>query len=115
MVATGLRQIAKTHGSASANRARAALSALYAWAIGEDLCVANPVIGTNKAKEAGPRERVLSDAELAAVWNAAGDTDFGWIIKLLILTGQRKEEFASLRWSEIDMGAKTITLPGDSH
>ncbi len=30
--------------------------------------------------------------ELAAVWNAAADTDFGWIIKLLMLTGQRKEE-----------------------
>ena len=53
---------------------------MYAWAIGEGLCETNPVVGTNKAAEEKPRERVLSDAELAAIWNALPDSDFGRIL-----------------------------------
>ena len=113
IVASRLREIAKTSGNTTANRARSALSAMYAWAIGEGLCETNPVVGTNKADEGKPRERVLSDAELAFIWNAAPDRDHGHIVKLLMLTGQRRDEIGSLRWSEIDMAAKTITLPGE--
>jgi len=50
---------------------------------------------------------------LAAIWNAAPDSDYGRIVRLLMLAGQRKDEIASLRWSEIDASAKTITLPGN--
>ena len=42
------------------------MSAMYSWAIGEGLCETNPVDGTNKANEGKPRDRVLSDKELAA-------------------------------------------------
>jgi hypothetical protein len=49
MVAARLGQIASTKGPYSANRARAALSAFYSWAIGEGLADTNPVVGTNKA------------------------------------------------------------------
>ena len=41
---------------------------MYAWATGEGLCETNPVDGTNKADEGKSRDRVLSDAELAAIW-----------------------------------------------
>ena len=75
---------------------------MFAWAIGEGLCEANPVDGTNKASEDKPRERVLSDAELAAIWKAAPDNDYGRIVRLLMLTAQRREEIGGLRWSEID-------------
>ena len=95
----------------SANRARAALSAFFRWAIGEGLCDANPVAGTNKREENGPRERSLTDAEAAAVWLAASENDYGRIIQLLMLTGCRRDEIGSLQWSEIDLKAKTITLP----
>ena len=47
-VADRLGKIAKEHGAVSADRARAALSAFFTWAIGEGLCDANPVVGTNK-------------------------------------------------------------------
>ena len=56
------------------------------------------------------RERVLSDAELAAL--AAPDNDYGRILQLLILTGCRRDEIGGLKWSEIDMGARTITPRG---
>jgi integrase len=110
-VAVHLKAIAKDSGAVTANRARSTLSAMFAWAIGEGLCEANPVIGTNKKDEGGSRERVLSDAELAAVWNATGDNDYGNIVKLLMLTAQRRDEIGGLEWSEIDQQAKVISLP----
>ena len=100
-------------GPVAANRARSALSKLYAWAIGEGLCDSNPVIGTNKRDEKGPRERSLSNAEVAQVWLGAGDDDYGRILKLLLLTGCRRAEIGDLKWSEIDLEARTITLPGE--
>jgi integrase len=111
VIAARLRQLAEERGPASANRARSTLSALFAWAIGEGLCETNAAMGTNLATENGPRKRVLSDMELATIWKAAPDNDYGRIIKLLMLTGQRREEIGALRWSEIDTEAKQITLP----
>ena len=47
---------------------------------------------------------MLDDAELAAIWRAAGDDDYGKVIKLLILTGARRAEVGGMRWSEIEKG-----------
>lgn len=113
-VAAQTRAIAKENGTVSANRARAALSAMFRWAIGEGLCDDNPVIGTNKQEENGPRERSLSDAELAMVWKAAeGAGEYGRIVQLILLTGCRRTEIGDLRWSEADLEARTIALPAE--
>ncbi len=113
-VAAQLQIIAKVHGRTSAARARANLSAMYGWAIREGLCDSNPVLNTNDPT-AGikPRARVLSDAELRTVWNAAGDGDFGHIVKLLILTGARRQEIGSAKWVEIDFDTGVLTIPAD--
>jgi integrase len=71
----------------------------------------NPVIGTVKAKQAGARERVLTDAEIAAVWRACGDDDHGRIVRLLILSGCRRQEIGGMCWSEFDLERGTWTLP----
>jgi integrase len=112
-VAASLTVIAKDRGDSAANRARATLSKFYVWAIGEGICDHNPVVGTNKRAENDPRERSLSDAEAAAVWLAAPNNDYGRILKLLLLTGCRRDEIGSLKWSEIDIDERTITLPGE--
>jgi integrase len=42
------------------------------------------------------RERVLSFDELKAIWTATdGETDYGRIVRLLMLTGERREEIAA--------------------
>ena len=110
-VAASLTTIAKDSGPVAANRARSTLSKLYVWAIGEGLCDNNPVVGTNKRDENDPRERSLSNAETAAVWLGAADSDYGRILKLLLLTGCRRSEIGDLKWSELDTEARTITLP----
>ena len=102
-VAAQLGRIAKSSGPFASNRARAALSAFFSWAIGEGLVDATPVLGTNKATEEISRDRVLSSEELAAIWNEAGQGDYGAIVRLLILTGQRREEVGGMLWSEIDL------------
>ena len=67
-VAAGLLRIARDSGPIASNRARATLSAFFAWAIGEGLTDATPVLGTNKATAEISRDRVLTDSELAAIW-----------------------------------------------
>jgi integrase len=113
-VAVELTRMGKERGPASANRARSSLSKFFKWAVGEGICDNNPVVGTNKNEnENGPRERSLTDAEIVAVWRGVPDSDYGHILKLILLTGCRREEIGGLKWSEIDLGARTITLPGE--
>jgi integrase len=109
-VAARLAEIATKSGSITSNRVRASLSAFFAWTIRQGLLDSNPVVGTGREQEKS-RDRVLSDAELAAIWNALDDDDFGAIIKLLTLTAQRASEIAGLRWTEIT--GDQIVLPAE--
>jgi integrase len=78
----------------------------------EGLADANPVIGTRKPDaDARPRERVLDNAELAAVWLACADDDYGRIVKLLMLTACRRQEIGTMAWSELDRDRGTWTIP----
>jgi integrase len=110
-IAQRLTEIAATSGPSAADRARATLSALFTWALGEGLADANPALAANRQTTGKGRERVLSDGELVEAWRHAGDRPYGTILKLLILTGQRREEIGGLRWSEIDFAANVIRLP----
>jgi integrase len=105
-----LTKIAADSGEATANRFRANLSALFVWAAQQGKVAANPVAFTEKRKEQA-RDRVLTEAELAAIWNALPDSDYGRIVKLLMLSGQRREEIGALAWSEIDLDKGEINLP----
>ena len=58
------------------------------------------------------RERVLTDAELAAVWKATdGPAPFNAIVRMLMLTGQRREEVTAMTWEEIASDLSTWTVP----
>jgi integrase len=61
------------------------------------------------------RDRVLTLEEVRAVWSAASHMHypFGSMYQLLILIGQRREEAASIRWDEINFGAKLWAIPGE--
>jgi integrase len=90
----------EARGKVARNRARTSISAMFRWAISEGLVEHNPVSGTGVAAEVS-RDRVLTPAELSAIWAALPDSQFGDIVRLLILTGQRREEIGWLRWDEI--------------
>jgi integrase len=112
-IAVLLGQIEQGRGPVARNRVRSALSAFFAWAITEGLAQLNPVQGTAKADEGGSRERVLSNDEIAKLWAALGANSFDDIVRLLLLTGQRRNEIGHLQWSEIDLARKLIVLPPD--
>jgi integrase len=112
-VAARLNVIARERGPIAANRARASLSTLFSWAIGEGLADANPVVGTNKACAEIARDRVLSDGELRLIWHHAGDDDYGAIVRLLLLTGQRREEVGGMAWGELDLGGALWSIEGE--
>jgi integrase len=113
-IATRLNAITRNNGSVTSGRARSALSSVFTWAMQQGLMGAhpnNPVAATKKPEDSKSRERVLTDAELAAVWRACRDDDYGRITRLLLLTGCRREEIGGLRWSEIDLETGVLTLP----
>src|SRR5262249_26713179 len=91
-IATLLAEIETASGPVARNRVRSSLSAFFSFAIGEGLIETNPVSGTRKASEGNGRDRVLSEAELRAILAALGDDEFSDIIRLLMLTGQRRTE-----------------------
>lgn len=102
-VSSLLDRIATRSGPVAANRVRATLSALWTWALRTGLIEAesNPVAFTVRYPEK-PRERVLNDGELKAVWGATGDPgDYSRIVRLCLLTGCRREEVAGLGWDEV--------------
>jgi integrase len=98
------------NGDATRNRVRANLSTFFSWTIkkGIDLPRGNVASYTEKQKE-NSRTRVLSDNELRTIWRACRDDAFGAIVKLLLLTGQRKSEIGFLRWDEVH--DEQIALP----
>ena len=112
-IAVRLAEIEEASGPIARNRARSSLSAFFAWAITEGFIETNPVTGTGKADEGGSRERVLTDGELAKVWAALEADQFSDIVRLLILTAQRREEIGGLGWSEVDFERGLIVLSPD--
>jgi integrase len=110
-VATLLTELAANNGPNLAVSVRASLSTFFTWAMKEGLADSNPIIGTNKAVTKGARDRVLTDDELRSIWNALGNDPYGDIVRLLALTGQRRDEIGSLSWSEVDFHKALIALP----
>jgi integrase len=115
-VAAELAKIKDKSGGYAANRARGALSAMLSWAMREGLAPSNPAAQTNKPLEKETtRDRVLSRDELCAVWIEALSYggDFGAIVRLLILTGARRDEVGGMLWNEIDLAGGVWTLGAD--
>jgi integrase len=93
--------------------ARSNLSTLYFWAMQRGYVDHNAVVGTFQPSKSKTRERVLDDAELRAVWAACDqDDDYSAVIRLLILTGCRREEIGDMAWQELNRDKQTWTLPG---
>jgi integrase len=97
----------------AANRVFAAVRKFFNWCVARDIIAASPCAGVKPPTSERARDRVLSDDELRLVWQAAdklGGT-FGPLVKLLALTGQRRDEVAGMRHDELDLDARLWTLP----
>lgn len=91
-----------------------ALKVFFNWCVKRRYRDNNPTLGLSKFSR--PRKkRILTDDELVAVWSAAEKTEghFGTIVKLLILTGQRRGEIAALKGSYYSHNQQTLCLPSE--
>jgi integrase len=105
--------VAKSSGKTAADRIKASMSTFLGWCIEKQVIDANPIAGIAKRAGGGSRERVLDEAELVAIWKACLDDDHGHIVRLLMLTGQRREEIGSLSWDELHPDKREIRLPAE--
>jgi integrase len=101
------------------NRAHSCIRKLFNWALGQDLIDLNPALGIEREREA-PRDRVLGDDEIRALWTALDATKDGErvipgpiaaALKVRLLTGQRGKEVFEMKWANVDLDAGWWEMP----
>jgi integrase len=105
-------------GPAVARSAIVSLSSCYGWAVAHELLADNPVRRVRKLA-AARRQRFLTEPEAARLLQTlatmererAAPHSFADAIRLLLLTGARKNEIAHLAWAEVDLDQGIIRLP----
>ncbi|HEY7552151.1 MAG TPA: site-specific integrase [Hyphomicrobiaceae bacterium] len=113
-------QLAKRDALVTADRVKAAVSAVYSWAMQRRDVQSNPCSGLGRRSASEPREHTLSDADIRATWEAIEASDLSEpmriILKLLLYTGQRAGEVGGARVVELasldDEAAAGWTIPG---
>jgi integrase len=85
---------------------------ICAWALDRAAIDVNPMAGMKGPQPLEARDRVLSEEEIKAFWQAASELSWPFenVFKVLLLTGQRREEVAGMRWREVDLDAETWTI-----
>jgi integrase len=106
-VAALLDQIVDNNGARQADMCLAVLRKMMNWYATRDDYYVSPVVkGMQRAKN-GKRDRVLNEQEIRAVWKTAEGT-FGALLKVALLTAQRKVKVATMRWDDIKNGVWKI-------
>jgi integrase len=106
-----LDAIARQGAPAMAAQTAAYGKAAYGWAVKRGSLSVNPFVNLPVAPTV-KRDRVLADDELAPIWRATDGTGaFDSIVRLLILSGQRREEAAGITWAEVSDDFSTWTIP----
>lgn len=107
--------LTKAGKHASAGRLVAYGRAAYGWAVKRERLASNPFAGLPTGAAAATRDRLLTDEEIAAIWNAACamPEPSGPFVRLALLTLARRDEVAGMRWSEISPDMSVWTVPAD--
>ena len=100
-------------------RARAmysVLSKMFAWLVQHRRVTANPCASVHRPETPKARDRVLTSAEIAQFWRAAETVGepYAGPLRLLLLTGCRRNEVAGMRWEELSEDGALWTIPGAS-
>jgi integrase len=116
-------RVGSLDGLSSKNSLLGVTKRCFAWgkktinpATGKRYLEVDPARELDKPLKREPsRDRVLSDAEIIAFWKGCDQIGwpFGQVMQLLLVTAQRREEVAGLRWSELDLVGKVWHLPGN--
>jgi integrase len=110
-----LDHVAEHNGPIMANRVLSALRRMCGWAAGKDIIPTSPVVNIEKPGQENRRQRALDDLEIRDVWAAADAIGYpyGPLVKMLLLTGQRKGEVAGMRRAELAMTERLWVVPAE--
>lgn len=103
-------------GGLSSNRVLAVTRKLFNWAVQRGILEASPVTGIKPLLPEPTRDRILTNDEIRWLWLACDKVGypFGSMAKMLLLTGQRRNEVAGMTWGELDLGEVALwTIPGE--
>jgi integrase len=99
-----LDAVTDNSGPRSADYVLSIISNICGWYARRHDDYASPIIRgmSRHPTRDNARNRILNDDEIRAVWNAA-DGLYGDLLKLALLTGQRQDKVASMRWNDISI------------
>jgi integrase len=106
-VAKLLDKIESENGPRQATYCLQVFSSLANWYAARDDNYRSPVVKGMRRGTPTRRDRVLNDDELRAVW-AAANGQYGAFVKLALLTAQRREKIASMKWDDLNGNIWTI-------
>ena len=104
-------------GPVAAANVRKWVSTMWNWAVAHDLTPDNVMEKVTDPDKQRFRTRYLSMDELRATWAATNELPSPWreLYQLLILTGQRRDEWASARWDWIAADTTRLEIPADHY
>jgi integrase len=112
---TGIPGLDQRNGSVSESRGRrmhAALSVFFRWLQAKRRVLRNPTRDVSHPGAPPSRERILANDEIRLLWRACNaEPLYGPLLRLLLLTGQRLNEVAGMRWAELNDDRTVWTLP----
>lgn len=108
--------VAAAGAPTTANRLRAVLHKMFAFAIDDELVEVNPVTHVPRPAPERRRDRVLTHDELRQLWQhlEAEPLAIAAVFRLRLLTAQRGGEVIELRWADLDLAGAWWTIPGAS-
>jgi integrase len=100
----------KNQGRSQADAVLAVIRAIMTWHQSRDENYTSPIVKGMRRHKSNPRDRILSDDEIRALWTALEDFRvFGPIAKLCMLTGQRSRKIADMKWADYENGVWKIS------
>jgi len=98
-----LNEIVAAGNGTKANRVFTHIKSFFGWAIGQGYLEHSPCEYVKKPFKEKSRERFLSDQEIMWFWQVTGEElePFGYMARLLLLTGQRLSEVSRMSESEL--------------
>ncbi len=112
-----LRKVATASTPTMADKVLVVLRAMMNSALEDDTIAANPAGRIKKTVGRTSRDRVLTDAEIAALWTELDrrqEEPLSWAMKLALVTAQRRGSVVTARWEDIDADQRLWTIPRGS-
>src|SRR5262249_22049410 len=95
----------KNQGRSQADGVLAVIRGIMTWHQSRDENYTSPIVKGMQRHKSKPRDRILSDGEIRALWTTLEDfRAFGPVVKLCLLTAQRSRKIASMRWQDLKDG-----------